>query len=463
MSSALRKYSLSQALTILWPDLLTKRLFSVGPPLHSTSWMNGLRALAAIAISTYHILSAFIVMDDRGPLEALCLFFILGGYGASRRPLELMMTPGAQNQVLQALSTSIFRRWFRLYVPTLAALLLTTLCAYFGAFEALRPLLAEPHRAYFFPGSMTPKVPRQWRTVQKQLAYWSRDAARLMDLRPAEAPKIMNSAYVWSVPEEFTCSMYLYVVLVGTARMKPLCRVSALVILSWYASWCGSWEGMLFGFGAVVAQLELLIKVNSLSQNEDQRANVAAAIRISDVGANPTPVPAIQHSTFWIQGLGFPLAICLVSTRSNGLVPLIQTYLCAQHARIACCGAGIVVFLLCMLCLPPETLLHKLLNSPILQYVYRRAFGMVLLQTIVLYSGALAVPHLVWSVTGGDIRGLSQRSVGGSYSRSILGLALGCIVNVIALLWASDIFTKLVLMQNEGLIKMVEHWCYAVD
>jgi len=470
MSPSFRKYRPSKIFTLLWPDLLTSRPYTAHP-LHATSWMDGLRALAALSISTHHILEAFINMNNSGPLEALCIFFVLGGYGASTRPLELMTHPSKQAQLVQTLSTSIFRRWFRLYIPTLVALLLTTLCAHFGAFESLRPLLSEPYKADFFPGSMTPQIPRQWRTMGKQLTYWSRDAAKLVDLRPAEMTKVSNSAYVWSVREEFKCSMGLYVVLIGTTRMKPIWRLATMLGLSWYALWCGSWEGMLFGFGAVAAQLELLIKARSLALLQQGGQDVVHADKkVRNGGDGLALVQTQRHSTLLIQGLGFPVVAFLISARVpgslafNNLVPLVRTYLSSQYPRTVCCGSGIVIFLLCMLNLPPKSLPHKLLNSGILQYIHRRAFGMVLLQTIVLYGGVLAIPHLVWNVVGGGIEDYSRKGVEwGDYSMNLLGLAFACLVNVILLLWLSDIFTKAIMLPNEALLKMLERWCFVQD
>jgi len=89
---------------------------------------------------------------------------------------------------------------------------------------------------------------------------------------------------------------------------------------------------------------------------------------------------------------------------------------------------------------------------------------MVLLQTIVLYGGVLAVPHLVWNVVGGGIADYSKQGVGWeAYSMSILGLASGCLVNVILLLWLSDIFTKVIMLPNEALLKLLERWCFVQD
>jgi len=89
---------------------------------------------------------------------------------------------------------------------------------------------------------------------------------------------------------------------------------------------------------------------------------------------------------------------------------------------------------------------------------------MVLLQTIVLYSGVLAIPHLVWNVVSGGIEGLSEESAGWEeYGISMLGVAAGCLVNIVALLWLSDIFTKVIMLPNELFVKMLERWCFAKE
>lgn len=213
------------------------------------------------------------------------------------------------------------------------------------------------------------------------------------------------------------------------------------------------------------------MKARSLSLSEQGEQNVVHVDRkVRHGGDSIDLVPTTQYPTLLIQGLGFPVVIFLISARVPGslaynkLVPLVQTYLSSRYPRTVCCGMGIFVFLLCMLNLPPTSLPHKLLNSSILQYIHRRAFGMVLLQTIVLYGGVLAVPHLLWNVVDGDIEDYSKQGVGWEdYSMSILGLALGCLANIVLLLWLSDIFTKVIMLPNEAFLKMLERCCFVQD
>lgn len=422
--------------------------------------MDGTRGLAACIIASFHFLEAYIDMTGDGPLEALVIFFIFGGYGLAKRPLQLMMRPGdavTQVKLLQTLSSSAFKRWFRLYVPMIIALAITTLCAHSGAFEALRPLLAAPYKDDLFPGSMSPHIPRKWINRQKQMDYWWKDVKSVVDIWPVDVIHARNSIYMWSIREEFRCSMHLYIVLLASASMKPAGRLLILFLVSQYHLRCGRYEVMLYFAGACLAQLELMW--------QERKRRLQA-----DSGSAP-PIGA-QSPTFSrdliLQGVGLPIAAFLISGRSPGtyaydiLVPAIKLYYNDTFPRTICCAAGILIFAGCMLLSSPDSTLHRLLNSKLIQYICRRAFGMVLLQTIVLYSGVLAVPHLVWNVIGGEPESPADRDSKEKLLR-LIGISAGVIANLVSLLWLSDIFTKTVIGPNEVFIKCLDKWLFIKD
>lgn len=125
----------------LVPQLIRTHYFNDPSPtakkLHATSWMNGLRGLAALTVFTCHYLAFFtrtiFIGFGSSPQDrwihqlpifefitdgtlSVDIFFIVGGYVCSQKAIELM-TRGDRAGLFQTLPASVFRRFFRIYLP----------------------------------------------------------------------------------------------------------------------------------------------------------------------------------------------------------------------------------------------------------------------------------------------------------------------------------------------------------
>ena len=174
--------------------------------LHPTAYLDGIRGTAAFCVFMVHYLFSpyntdvgwgsdgkfysfwrlpVIRLAYQGSF-AVALFFVISGYALSYKPLRLLRA----NKMLdgyQALASTLFRRWSRLFLPTVASTFMVFLLIRFGAYEAIRPDLENkkyfryyvephPHRFSECPNCFT----RQFWHWARQI-WWLSDEYRWSD------------------------------------------------------------------------------------------------------------------------------------------------------------------------------------------------------------------------------------------------------------------------------------------
>jgi hypothetical protein len=146
------------------------------PPrkLHKTSYLDGLRGVAALFVVFHHYSIVFTVSAQKGfhhdqeiapegsepiPIQEdnwillfplirvihsgrfmVAIFFVISGYVLSYRGLKLARE-GKGNKLLDSLGSSVFRRWLRLHLPVIASTFLAFLLTRAGAYTELDPNL----------------------------------------------------------------------------------------------------------------------------------------------------------------------------------------------------------------------------------------------------------------------------------------------------------------------------------
>jgi peptidoglycan/LPS O-acetylase OafA/YrhL len=72
------------------------------------------------------------------------------------------------------------------------------------------------------------------------------------------SPATELDVHLWTIPVEFRCSLYLFLVLIATARLRTWVRMAvvwSVAIFSWYNV---HWELTLFFVGMIIAELDLI-------------------------------------------------------------------------------------------------------------------------------------------------------------------------------------------------------------
>lgn len=266
----------------LTPQLIRTYSFNdpLPPPrLFPTSWLDGLRGLAAFAVFNFHYIYAFsdiafmpYAIDKRHkwfielPIirlvyaghPAVCIFFLAAGYTCSLRPLTLMFSRN-DSATYRSLSTSLFRRVFRLYLPVAVITLITALAAWGGLYTPMKPYMTDSKKKpLYFPGPIGKAHPVIIRALIKELGRWARDMSRMMSLWVFQPFYPSFDGHLWTVRIEFRSSIYLYASLLALARVRTIIRLAALFVVSGYCFYWGRWENVLFFCGACIAQFDIM-------------------------------------------------------------------------------------------------------------------------------------------------------------------------------------------------------------
>ncbi|KAH0843215.1 hypothetical protein AYO21_03507 [Fonsecaea monophora] len=213
--------------------------------LHPTAYLDALRGWAALLVFRFHmyynktwLLELPVVrglLNGRAMVE---VFFVISGYVLSYRLLKMMRNQ--QPDLLRALASSTFRRWFRLFIPTGTGSLIVALASYFG----------------WCRGDL-----RQG-TFLGQIWDWFWDFGSttnpFADIKGWWYPSVFRTKYLdpmWTIPVEFRGSIVLFsfcgVAAFFSTRGRRIC--CALVILLCYYWW--TIYAALFLIGLMIADL----------------------------------------------------------------------------------------------------------------------------------------------------------------------------------------------------------------
>ncbi|EJP65493.1 acyltransferase-like protein [Beauveria bassiana ARSEF 2860] len=243
--------------------------------LSPTAYLDGMRGLAALVVffchyfyqafiiaegwgageTNYHLLKLpFIRLFYQGP-PAVCLFFVISGYALSYRPLKLVRSR-APADLATAISSLVFRRGIRLYLPTAISTLLIVCLLRVGAYEWTREFATD--RTYM--KNVVETHPPRMEFASDQLLDWAKHMYRFVHV--FDWNQFGGSTYydvhLWTIPVEFRCSLYLFLVLIGTARLQAKFRFIVVGGIMWFVYSHSRWELLLFLCGMVLAEMDLI-------------------------------------------------------------------------------------------------------------------------------------------------------------------------------------------------------------
>ncbi|KAF2121741.1 acyltransferase 3 [Lophiotrema nucula] len=184
------------------------------------------------------------------------LFFVISGFSISLKPLKLARR-GQYASLFDSLFSATFRRALRLYLPCVAALLITLFLITFGAFNFADSIRTP--ETWPFPGDpiegphIYKKNWKQWRNFIKCLLAWVDPLNRLV------LPETMPyGVQLWTIPVELKCSMITWIAILGTAKCTSKVRVWTITGLAVYFHMQQHPEVPLFLAGTVLAELHLI-------------------------------------------------------------------------------------------------------------------------------------------------------------------------------------------------------------
>ncbi|KAK3956104.1 acyltransferase family-domain-containing protein [Pseudoneurospora amorphoporcata] len=259
--------------------------------LSPTSYLDGMRGIAAFSVflchysytcfviaegwgsggSNYYFLKLpFIRLFYSGP-PMVCIFFVISGYALSLKPLKLIhsissrsssaITSAARtkkhehnnySKLLETLSSLVFRRGLRLFLPPAISTFLIVLLLRLGVYEWNRSFASD---AEFLRNVQEIHYTR-FDSATEQFVDWGYAVLNFVHLWDwdAFAGSTGIDVHLWTIPVEFRASMVLFLTILGTARLRGGVRMG--VVLGWcvFAFLWERWEMCLFWMGMVLAE-----------------------------------------------------------------------------------------------------------------------------------------------------------------------------------------------------------------
>ncbi|KAH7326043.1 acyltransferase family-domain-containing protein [Stachybotrys elegans] len=238
-----------------------------------TAYLDGMRGLAALIVffchlfyqaftiaeswgtgeNNYHFLKLpFIRIFYQGP-PAVCVFFVISGYALSYRPLKLIRSH-SYSDLATTMSSLIFRRGIRLYLPTAISTFMIVCLVRSGAYELTRDFAND--RTYM--KNIVEPHPARMESAYDQWADWLWQMFEFIHVFSWNkfGGTTKYDVHLWTIPVEFRCSLYLFLAILGTARLRTRWRFLTIAGVMWITYRNCRWELVLFFCGMLIAELD---------------------------------------------------------------------------------------------------------------------------------------------------------------------------------------------------------------
>jgi peptidoglycan/LPS O-acetylase OafA/YrhL len=232
--------------------------------LHPTSYLDGLRGVASFIVFMGHYTEENLgwytepygLYEDgakSSPLQLpfvrviysarpmVHIFFIISGYVLSYKPLKQIHAQ--QFSALTAtLSSSVFRRALRLFLPSFVTLFIMAIALYCGLSDSR---YAESHF------SLYSQLAHVWNICLRLLnASWA--------INDIDYPQPPYNPALWTIPIEFAQSLLLFVAILGLSRCVTNIRLLLLAAIAAFCFYSGELYTVEFLGGMFIAEVTIL-------------------------------------------------------------------------------------------------------------------------------------------------------------------------------------------------------------
>ncbi|KAI6410882.1 hypothetical protein ACKVWC_009231 [Pyricularia oryzae] len=292
-------------LRVLAPSFLVREDGDKPPVrLHPSAWLDGLRGTAAFLVVWHHsslVYFSWRVHDGYAsspgadwlhliqlPIIRLVIsgapqvkiFFAISGYALSYKPLKLARA-GRFNEWASALSSSVFRRHPRLFLPAVFILFLGTLGGWFQLYGGQGATGGDNWNSHV---AVPVRAPPYKEALGEQFAHWARTVLSITnplatDLRRGATPYDWN---LWTLPMEFDCSLVVFLCLAAFARLRSVPRLFLTAAVAAYALWYTHWAPFLFLGGMFICDLHFELEDAGSAMAATPLPSVAQPVPASD-------------------------------------------------------------------------------------------------------------------------------------------------------------------------------------
>ncbi|KAH7157280.1 acyltransferase family-domain-containing protein [Dactylonectria estremocensis] len=443
---------ISRVLWFLVPSFLQGRqvrdqLFPaiLGP----TAYLDGVRGVASLMVfnmhyfsyaydprqswgcsgENYEIIRLPILRVTYGGGAAVAMFFIISGYALSYRCLKLVRSRNIQG-FSTSLSSLVFRRAMRLFIPTISSTFIILCFCRLNFYEWARENANNP--AYFRGGF----PPKRLGSFSEQLLDWAGiifNSMQVFDWNKFTGLSRYD-IHLWTIPVEFRCSLYLFLVLIGTAHLRTRARVLVLSFVIWFTYQAVRWDFLLFLFGMVLVEWDLYRGAHTLS----------SALPLTEKGKAKSKV---LKAIFW--NLIIILGLYLLSqpdyhpSSTPGwkyLTSMIPERWETFRGRFWQC-AGALLF---MLAIGHLEYWQRFFTLDIIQYLGKISYSLYIVHGTVILLISLRLDMMMLVMTG--VEGIWYH----------VGFLLGSCFAIPIIIWCADIFWRAVDIPSVKLAKWFE-------
>jgi peptidoglycan/LPS O-acetylase OafA/YrhL len=251
----------------LLPSFVQRRIrpgLTKSQRLHPTSYLDGLRGVASFIVFMGHYTEENLgwytepygLYEDGAPSSPLQLplirvlysarpmvhiFFIISGYVLSYKPLKQIHAQQFQ-ALVTTLSSSVFRRALRLFLPSFVTLFIMAIAVYYGFSDSR---YADPHF------TLSSQLIHVWNICLQLLgASWA--------INDIDFPQPPYNPALWTIPIEFAQSLVLFVAILGLSRCVTNIRLLLLAGTTAFCFYSGELYAVEFLGGMFIAEVTLL-------------------------------------------------------------------------------------------------------------------------------------------------------------------------------------------------------------
>ncbi|KAI1425351.1 acyltransferase family-domain-containing protein [Xylaria sp. FL1777] len=438
-------------LKVLLPSFLQTSVTQVelkrqGP----TSWLDGLRGVAALFVVLHHMSLIWFPWDIHDgwtnwndhliqlPIIRLIisgkanvmLFFVISGYALSWKPLHLIQNE-EHLKMYQTLASSIFRRHSRLFIPAVIICSPAPVIAYLGGYS----------EQGISGAAIKPMNPPRFNTIWGQLGNYVETLMPLSDLYGPGPIAWIYSDSLWTLPVEFKGSLVVFSLSIALSRCTTRSRVLITLCIALYSFWYLHWGeflflgGMLIVEGNLRSQRSASAREPGLDEGEDD-VEVTQDRWLCPMGFRSRVFRQICSSAAFLAAL-FILSMPdhnRHASESYGYKSLVQLIPAHFHDMGAAnyfwqpMGAIFVV-----LVVDRSRFLQGIFTNRLAQYLGRVSFALYLVHMLILHSLGFWLGKYFLRLTGSD----SKWGYG-------TGISLAAVIVGFIIMWAADLGSRFV-------------------
>ena len=448
----------------------TRRPSQSTKPLHASASLDGLRGVASFGVFILHFTYTFCNDHDwvwgtreqdhywfqlpfinafwRGPSLVAC-FFIISGYVLTIKPLR-QIRARPDEAFLQTMSSSIFRRGLRLYIPTLCATFVTMLLVWAGAFESARTSYKDGTSVF-----MVEEPPYYVGNLTGQFDHWRNSIAPLVDLFHLDKVHSEYDPHLWTIPIEFRGSMLIFLFTVGICGLTTPIRIALEQVVIIYCIRFGQEDIVLFFVGLHLAELHLLLNAFNESRQHSDSALPLLAETIDNEKLPPTTASPITRESR--RSRVFYIFLFVLGLFLTGM-PFIDghgsygyhyfLYMC-DHPYFWQCFGPLLIIVAALL----SPTIALLFTNSFAQYLGKISYALYIVHGNVRRSITFATMPTIWRIVGGK----------DSHFHYACAVILAAMINFPITIWLADCFWRAVDERSVRFARWAEGKCRRKD